>query len=386
MAASAGTSAASARRGSNRSVAFCRCLALIGAAFVLPARAQADAGVIYIDAPQGYSSANIGAALLQSLGENFFEFTLSGGDGEREVMQRIAADPHSIGLVQRDLYVQYLRDHADSDIRFEFYGNIPVCLMAVVRKGSQIQTYGDLVRARTSRPATLDVGPADGQLAATFQTLREIDPSLANLQLEYRAGARALSRVVTGETDAALFLALAPYTGGLVAEMIDSDALDLVPFFSEDIVSGASGRKLPYLLRQITLGNPGWLSAGRPYHTTCTSLGAVVNARAEPILSEKVAQILLEDTPAENRRPWYVSGYAAAGNLFVVAFAEVERLLVGAGEVITAWFTPATPGEAIAAAPAAEPQLQPARHEASARPEDWQARTPPTRGPLARAR
>jgi hypothetical protein len=156
---------------------------LIGMPFVSPSRAQADGGVIYIDAPQGYSSANIGAALLQSLGDNFFEFTLAGGDTEREVMQRVAADPRNIGLVQRDLYVQYLRDHADSDTRFEFYGNIPVCLMAVVRKGSQIQTYGDLVRARTSRPTLLDVGPAGGQLAATFETLREIDPSLRNLQL-----------------------------------------------------------------------------------------------------------------------------------------------------------------------------------------------------------
>jgi hypothetical protein len=387
MAASAGTWGGPARLGPSRSlVAICGCLALIGAPFVSPSRAQADGGVIYIDAPQGYSSANIGAALLQSLGDNFFEFTLAGGDTEREVMQRVAADPRNIGLVQRDLYVQYLRDHADSDTRFEFYGNIPVCLMAVVRKGSQIQTYGDLVRARTSRPTLLDIGPATGQLAATFETLREIDPSLGNLQLEHRAGARALSRVVTGETDAALFLALAPYASGLVAEMIDSDALDLVPFFSEDIVLGASRRKLPYLLRQIELGNPGWFSSGRRYHTTCTALGAVLNAQAEPILSEKVAQILLEDTPAESQRPWYVAGYVAAGNLLVVAFAEVERLLVGVGEVITAWFTPAAPGEAIASAPATASELQPVRHDGIERPEDWQGHTPPTRGPIARAR
>ncbi len=358
-------------------VAVCGCLAVIGTSFVSPSRAKADGGVIYVDAPQGYSSADLGSALLQSLADKF-ALTLTGIDTDREVMQRIAADPRSIGLVQRDFYVQYLRDHADSDTRFEFYGNIPVCLMAVVRKGSQIQTYGDLVRARTNRPTTLDVGPATGQLAATFETLREMDPSLANLQLEHRAGARALGRVISGETDAALFLARAPYTDGLVIDMIDTGALDLVPFFSEDIVIGASRRKLPYLLRQIKLGNPGWFSSGRPYHTTCTSLGAVVNATANVILSEKVAQILLEDTPAEHRRPWY----AAVGSLFVVAFGEVQRLMVGAGEVITAWFSPAAPGEAIAAAPATAPQLQPARDGAN----DRQGHAPPTRGPLARAR
>jgi hypothetical protein len=350
---------------------------VIGMSFVSPAPASADDGVIYVNAAQGYSSADLGSTLLHSLADQF-KLTLSRLDGDREIMQRIAADPRSIGLVQRDLYVQYLRDHADSDTRFEFYGNIPVCVMAVVRKGSQIQGYGDLVRVRANRPTTLDVGPATGQLAVTFGNLREMDRSLANLQVEHLGGARALGRVISGETDAALFLILAPYTGGLVFDMIDNDALDAVPFFSQDLVIGAADRKLPYVLRQITLGNPGWFSSGRPYHTTCTSIGAVVNATANQNLSEKVAQALLEDAPAQSQRPWY----AAVGSAFVVAYGEVHRLLLGAGEVITAWFSPATPGKAIAAAPAAEPELQPVRDGAN----DWQAQAPPTRAPMARAR
>jgi len=350
---------------------------VIGASFASPSPAKADGGVIYVNAAQGYSSADLGSTLLQSLGKQF-KFTLTDVDTDREVMQQIAADPGSIGFVQRDLYVQYLRDHADSDTRFEFYGNIPICLMVVARKGSQIQSYGDLVRARSSRPTTLDVGPATGQLAASFATLREIDRSLANLQLEHVGGARALGRVITGETDAALFLVLAPYTNALVFDMINGDALDLVPFFSEDIVIGASRRKLPYALRQINLGRSGWFSSGRPYHTTCTSLGAVVNATADEMLSEKVAQTLLRDTPAASQRPWY----AAVGSVFAIALGEVHRLLVGAGEVIVAWFGPANPGEAIAAAPSIAPELQPARQESST----WQPPAPPTRDPIPRAR
>ena len=356
MAASAAT-----RRGPIRArvttlfFAVCGALAVTGAPSVWSSPAKAEGGVIYVNAAQGYSSADLGSALLRSLGEQS-NFSLARLDSDREVMQRVAADPHSIGLVQRDLYLQYLREHADSDTRFEFYGNIPVCLMAVVRKGSPIQSYGDLVRTRSSGAVTLDVGPATGQLAATFETLRGMDRSLANLEVEHVGGARALGRVITGETDAALFLVLAPYTGGMVFNMLDADALDLVPFFSEDIVLGAARGKLPYVLRHIDLGSPGWFSSGRPYHTTCTSIGAVVNATTNTNVSEKVAQILLEDAPVESQRPWY----AAAGNLFVVAFGDVERLLAGVGEVITAWFSPATPHEAIAAAPPAA-EFQPAR-------------------------
>src|SRR5438874_174252 len=160
-------------------------------------------------------------------------------------------------------------------------------------------------RARADRATTLDVGPATAQLAATFENLRQIDRSLAGLALEHRGGARALGRVMTGETDAVLLLALAPFTDPLTAEVIASDALDLVPFFSEDIVLGAARRKMPYVLRQIRLGPEGWLSSGRPYHTTCTSIGAVVNAQADARLSEKVAQILLSDSAARAPRAWY---------------------------------------------------------------------------------
>src|SRR5260221_7313894 len=86
-------------------------LAVIAALLAAPstAWAQAASGVIYTNAPQGYSSADLGSSLLHSLGENF-KFTLAGVDGDRDVMQRVAADPRSVGLVQRDRYVQYLRD------------------------------------------------------------------------------------------------------------------------------------------------------------------------------------------------------------------------------------------------------------------------------------
>jgi hypothetical protein len=231
---------------------------------------------------------------------------------------------------------------------------------------------------QTGRATTLDVGPADGQLVATFDALRQMDRSLANLQLEHRGGARALGRVISGETDAALFLVRAPYADGLVMSMIEGGALDLVPFFSEDIVIGAAHRNLPYLLRQITLGKPGWFAPGRPYHTTCTSLGAVVNAAANASLSEKVAQIVLGDAPAQAPGPWY----AAVGNLVVVAFGEVKRLVVGAGEVITAWFAPAEPGAAIAQTPATTPEFQAVRDGGNGR----QGHAPPARGSPAAAR
>ena len=348
-----------------KSLATAGCLAVLATLSAAPRNACAQDGVIYVNAPQRSAGPELVTTLRQSLA-SLSNYTISDADKDQDILQRVAADPRNIGFVQRDHYVQYLRDHSDGEARFEFYGNIAACLMVVVRKGAQIHTYGDLVRARADRPTTLDVGPAAAQLAATFENLRQIDRSLAGVALEHRGGARALGRVITGETDAALFLVLAPFTDGLTAEVIGGDALDLVPFFSEDIVSGAARRKMPYTLRQIRLGAAGWFAAGRPYHTTCTSVGAVVNAQADVRLSEKVAQILLNDAATRAPRPWYT----AIGGVFAAAVTQVESFVLGGVEVVAGWLG------------FGAPEVQaPSIREVSDRPS---ATTPP-RAPIARA-
>src|SRR6266700_3495689 len=164
-------------------------LAVLLIALSAPSGAYSEGAVIYVNAPQGQLRAALGSDLRQSLASKL-NYTLAEVDTDQAVMQRIAADPGSVGLVQRDQYVQYLRDHSDRQTRFEFYGNIHACLMVVVRKGSQIQTYGDLVRSRAERSTTLDVGPATGQLAATFANLRQMDGSLGHLALRNGGCAR----------------------------------------------------------------------------------------------------------------------------------------------------------------------------------------------------
>src|SRR5579863_8870896 len=110
MAASAGTSGGPAcKRAGWILRVVCGSLAVIAALFGVSAQASADGGVIYVNAAQGYSSADLGARILHSLGEQF-RYSLARLDTDQEVMQRIAADPRSIGLVQQDRYVQYLRD------------------------------------------------------------------------------------------------------------------------------------------------------------------------------------------------------------------------------------------------------------------------------------
>jgi hypothetical protein len=307
-------------------------------------------GIFYVSAAPEEAAANLGADFRQSLAPRF-RFALARAANDGEVMARIAEDPRSVGLVQRDLYLAYLGAHAASGTRFEFYGDIPACVVVVVRKGSSIRSFADLTRARAGGPVTLDVGPAGGRAAESFAILRELDPSLAAPRLEHRGGARALGRVIAGDTDAAFFMIDAPYLGSAVNAAVKAGSVDLVPFFSEAIVIGASERNQPYLLRQIRLGDPGWFSSGLPYHTTCTSLGVAVNAASDARLSEAVAQAVLDgDTGAAPPSSWLAArswpaapdwlrrvGLAGIGQLLADAMGEARRFAQGIGQVVVAW-------------------------------------------------
>src|ERR1700680_4435349 len=88
------------------------CLMILTAVCATPYRAQADGGVIYVDATHGYSSTDLASDLRQSLA-GAFNYTLAEAETDQAVLERVAADPRNIGFVQRDHYAQYLRDHGD---------------------------------------------------------------------------------------------------------------------------------------------------------------------------------------------------------------------------------------------------------------------------------
>lgn len=266
--------------------------------------AVAAGGAIYVSAGQAGALAGLSANFRHQLAAAFY-FPLAAADSERAVMQRVAARPGDIGLAERDFYLRYRREHPKSGGMLEFYGYVPACLVAIVRRGGPIRGFEDLVGRRADRRRSLDIGPVAGAVAASYAELRRLDAALGNLELEHRGGSLALERVVNGATDAALRFVTPPYIDSELEDLRERGRITLVPFASEQIALAAARGKLPYKRQRTEVPGDGWFAGGRSYKTTCTELGVVVNAHADPSLTEAIAGIMLREARASGERPWY---------------------------------------------------------------------------------
>ncbi len=228
---------------------------------------------------------------------------LGRADSDVDVLRLVRADPRSVGFVQRDLFVARLHQNPQEFDRLEFYGESGACLVLVTRKGAPAQTYEQLVAVRPDRRLTLDIGPASGRTATSFELLSSMDPDLSHLELEHRGGARALSRIASGDTDAALIISYAPFHWPEMDTLIDEDAVDLLPLVSKRVMAAALQQGAPYAVREIELGTGGWFRSRHRYRTTCSILGVVVNEKADIRLSEAVAQAMLVTGGETGREP-----------------------------------------------------------------------------------
>jgi hypothetical protein len=282
-------------------------LGLLAASAILWAGAPcaaATGGAILVSAGQASEFAALSANFRQELAGAFY-LPLAAVDSERAVLDRVAAHRGDIGFAERDLYLRYRRENPKRAAALEFYGYVPACLVAVVRKGGPIRSFGDLVKARADRPLTLDVGPVAGAVAASYAALRPLDAELANLELEHRGGSLALDRVVDGATDAALRFVTPPLVDGALEALRERGRVALVGFGSRQMALAAHRETLPYSRQRIELPATGWFAGERSYAALCTELGVVVNAHADPSLSEAVAGIMLRQAQAAGERPWY---------------------------------------------------------------------------------
>ena len=312
------------------------------AAALLSARsasAEPAGGAILVGAGQAGALATLLAEFRRELAGTFY-FPLATADSERAVMQRVAARPGDIGLVQRDLFLRFRREDAKAGAALEFYAYLPACLVAVVRAGSPLRGFGDLVAVRSGRRLKLDIGPAAGSVAASFADLRRLDPALDNLELEHRGGSFALEHVVDGTTDAALRFLAPPFPDSALEELRQRGKVALVPFASRAIALAAARDKLPYASRRVELPPAGWLDGERSYQSTCTELGVLVNAHADPSLTEAIAGITLREARSAGRRPWY----RPLEDIVAAMLTGVGILARGAVETVVAWLEGSPPG------------------------------------------
>jgi hypothetical protein len=272
------------------------------------------------------------AAELSANAGSGYRFEISNAQSDADVVERVTADPRAIGVVQHDTYLRDLKARGPGKAHLELYGDLPACLVIVAATGSWIQGYTDLSASSRGPAATMDVGPVDGRVANLVDALQTIDPTLARLQLEHRGGARALSRVVSGQIDSAMLLLQPPFADTALDQLVAGGQVELVPFDLPPLVAGAFEGSSPYRARDIRVGDEGWLSSGADYHAVCTSVGVIVNSTADVHLSEAVARSMLTSRFAAPEHGWL----AMAGDIIGAGLAMVDHAFGWASDVVVA--------------------------------------------------
>lgn len=255
----------------------------------------ADNHILVADGPSMLGS-EIAARLQQSLVPGY-QFDIEMTNSDEDVFQRVLSGPGNIGVGHADVFLDFVKGFPGKAGQLEFHGAVPACMVLAVSQMSAVQNFDDLIRRLQTDGSkgrtTIDVGPEAAGAAATFTALQRLVPELRYAKTAHSGGFRALSRVATGQIDAAAVMVYAPFSDERVNTLLQSDKIRLIPLYSHAFSAVFNDPKSSYRARDIVLGGSKWFAASAKTLTICTSLGVVANTSHDGKLSEALARITL---------------------------------------------------------------------------------------------
>lgn len=269
----------------------CLAVALAAAAPAGFADAERPPLTVLVAAPGDAGHDAIAPAMAASLAGRYRIQVEVEPDGAR-ALERVAADPAVVAVVQRDWVWRAAQAAPALGPRIEFYGNVPACLfLAAPRREPALRLDG--LSPEQAAQRRVDIGPDGGAAAQTFAALQALDPGLASLAVERRGNIRALGRVVSGQVDAVLIVAVLPADDGRLGDIAESPDLALVPVAAPALSDPARVSGSPYELRRVEVPRSSWWRSRHFVETTCTAAGFAVNDAAPPALHEDLARLVV---------------------------------------------------------------------------------------------
>jgi hypothetical protein len=233
------------------------------------------------------------------------EFTvdLQSRSGSWENLEAIASDPALVGFSQFDIFQRFVTQRGLGQT-LEYYGDVPVCVLAVARLGSPITLPLD-----QSAPAfalrTVDTGPANGDAARTFQLLQGQVPRLQRLAIEDRGWSRALARLGQGRLDLVVFVEYPNSEVPLIHDVFDNPRVVFVGSVAELLGPITPGANAPFLPTQISIPREGWFEDNYTGETFCTSLGIVVHRDGDPAVLDAVVRAVTTGALTTEATSWW---------------------------------------------------------------------------------
>lgn len=219
------------------------------------------------------------------------ETRLVSSPGTLASLDAVLREPRDVAFAQFNLYRRFVAEHPAAH-KLEFYGDVPVCVLLVARAGSPWMLSSTEVPDALV-PSSIDLGPADGDAAATLAPLLRSAFALGDALLEHRGGARALARVQRRDTEVAAFIEFPNVQTPIVSDVLGNDSVEFVTSIAS-VLRGARLRGgMTLVPAEVEMPQPGPFGSERSIRTLCTSLGLVVHADAAPDLIDAVVHAVV---------------------------------------------------------------------------------------------
>ena len=275
-----------------------RALAVLLSLFwVYPVAAEAEVRKFFSGPADNISHITFGPKLKRGL-EGQYEVQLIPNKRDEETLTAIVRDSAVSGFVRLDVFIDFLIRNPEHSKSLEFYGDIPICLFGAVNSN----TSDGLFSGDEGDPIHVDLG-AEHQ--ATAFMAKSIWPDLGNREsttFERKGGYRALESVSQQRTDAAFFTEHPGFSSPKLSYVRKRSNLRLLN--RSDVVFGSINKpaiaEKGYIPTQIELAAPGWLAVKVPIQTVCTSLGVVVNSKADNLGDQRYIEALVRSISADN--------------------------------------------------------------------------------------
>lgn len=225
----------------------------------------AGAQSIYAGSPTGSYTNDFCPMVVKAVRKEYFQHRCVTSQGTGDNIQKVLADPTSIGIGQLDVLAGFIEAHpgqltvVDPNIGFE-------CLFAVTRDPAVIRLGNLAPRMPIALP------PERSGSTASFSFLQSLDRSLAELRdISYYDSALTAVKAVTDGDAALAFFVQAANVDNPVFEAINEAELTFVPVVNRQILRREAAGINVYEPREVGV-TPTLFGFGQPEKviTTCT--------------------------------------------------------------------------------------------------------------------
>jgi TRAP-type uncharacterized transport system substrate-binding protein len=224
--------------------------------------------------------------------------TFVASTGSLDNLDKVAKGEAQVGIAQADAIMFFKKTKPQAGTKIEVGGTLGrECAFVVSKKGGKVSTDADL----QNKGVTIAAGAQGDGSRATWDYMGILEEKFKNATPNDVGGASGLAQVVSGQTNAFLFVTNPDpkvlYTNELFILARDNKSLQFVPVTDWDLNDKLPNGDAVYTFDKVVT-KPGTFSDDK-VETICMNTYTIYNSDLSPAVKEKLARAFLRMSAAE---------------------------------------------------------------------------------------